>query len=145
MLDTRSMEHTANECGRFRVVVSEVNTAQTLTSRRSRAAAAPTFGGMARSQRTSTRTTRQGTPRESGRAATRAPARSARSASLPSAGVEDWRDGFDWYTFVCTGCGEETHVGKSPDQSVEDFSMMTEWIHGDPPLCSACLNGESAA
>jgi len=48
---------------------------------------------------------------------------------------------YDWHTFFCTGCGQETSVGREPRQSVEDFALMCSWLYGDPPVCSTCLGG----
>jgi hypothetical protein len=90
-----------------------------------------------RSQRTTTRRdTQQGTPRESGRAATR-PDPAAQRASLTGAGC---LDALDWFTFVCEGCGQETFVGRELSQSLEDFAQMCDWLYGDPPVCTVCLH-----
>lgn len=53
-----------------------------------------------------------------------------------------WQSGFDWYTFVCAVCGFETSVGRSPEQSVDDFALMVSWMYGDPPVCTVCLHPE---
>lgn len=47
-------------------------------------------------------------------------------------------DEFEWYTFVCEGCGEETFVGKSPEQTLEDFGKLSARLYGDPPVCTSC-------
>jgi hypothetical protein len=51
---------------------------------------------------------------------------------------DDWEAAFDWYTFVCAACGEERHVGRDPEQPIEDFALMCQWLYGDPPVCSSC-------
>lgn len=50
----------------------------------------------------------------------------------------DLEQAFDWRTFVCSACGETISVGRSPEQSLEDFWVMCELIFGDPPVCSPC-------
>ena len=52
-------------------------------------------------------------------------------------------DQFDWFTFHCASCGQETFVGREPVQSVTEFKVMCEWLFGDPPICSFCLSSQS--
>jgi hypothetical protein len=47
-------------------------------------------------------------------------------------------DALDWWAFTCSACGEQTALGRDPAQSLDDFSLMCEWILGDPPVCSCC-------
>jgi hypothetical protein len=47
-------------------------------------------------------------------------------------------DRIDWWMFVCSGCGEETFVGKSPGQTLEEFGLVSLMLYGDPPVCSGC-------
>ncbi|MGO9762517.1 MAG: hypothetical protein ACLP1Q_14775 [Solirubrobacteraceae bacterium] len=54
-------------------------------------------------------------------------------------------DQFDWYAFVCVGCGEETFVGRQSGQSVEEFARTMSWLYGDPPICSCCLHPDVVA
>lgn len=54
-------------------------------------------------------------------------------------------DELEWWTFICTSCADETYVGKEPWQSVEDFAAMLYMLHGDPPVCTACLHPELLA
>lgn len=63
--------------------------------------------------------------------------RLAAPVGRPTASVLDQ---LDWFTFHCSACGEETFVGRSHDQSVDDFWLMCEWLYGDPPICSPCLS-----
>jgi len=57
------------------------------------------------------------------------------------AGMEEL-DALDWFTFICSSCGQETFVGREPTQAVEDFACMVEWLYGDPPVCTDCLRGD---
>ena len=52
--------------------------------------------------------------------------------------TDSWEAGFDWFSFVCVGCGEHTFIGRDRSQPVEDFALMCEWLFGFPPLCSSC-------
>jgi hypothetical protein len=55
-------------------------------------------------------------------------------------GEPSWTAGFDWFTFHCSSCGQETFVGRDLKQSVADFREMCSWLYGSPPICSHCLN-----
>ena len=59
-------------------------------------------------------------------------------ASRSAPRLTDWPAGFDWYTFVCCWCGQETFVGREREQSLDDFSTMCDWLYGEPPVCSGC-------
>lgn len=84
-----------------------------------------------------------GLPARSPRATPRsAPKRSVRgldAARGPITGLHELDQHFDWYSFVCLGCGEETFVGRDPEQSVVDFGMMMDWLYGERPVCTSCL------
>lgn len=75
-------------------------------------------------------------PELSGRAEAHLP----KARGLPLS--DDVAAAFDWHTFICTGCATETFVGREPQQSVEDFVQMCEWLYGSPPVCSHCLGRE---
>jgi hypothetical protein len=62
-----------------------------------------------------------------------------REAGPPELAGEDWSNAFDWYSFVCSGCGDEVYVAHDLDQALESFALMCHWIHGEPPICSECL------
>ena len=61
-----------------------------------------------------------------------------RAAGPPELG-EDWSNSFDWYSFVCSACGDQVYITRDLDQALEDFALMVYWLHGDPPICSQCL------
>ncbi len=51
---------------------------------------------------------------------------------------EEWAASFDWFSFVCTSCGQDTYVTRDWSQCVADFYLMCTWIYGVKPVCSAC-------
>jgi predicted RNA-binding Zn-ribbon protein involved in translation (DUF1610 family) len=55
------------------------------------------------------------------------------------------RDRIDWWMFVCAACGEETFVGKPPEQNLEDFGKTAAMLYGDPPVCSSCQQDQRVA
>ena len=75
----------------------------------------------------------------------RSPARSPTEAIGPAPVPPPWDvlEEYDWFTFNCTGCGEETFVGREPEQSVSEFKTMCDWLYGSPPVCSFCLSMQS--
>jgi len=54
-------------------------------------------------------------------------------------------DELQWWTFVCSGCGETTYVGQDLAQDVIDFAAMCRLLFGDPPVCSVCQHERRVA
>jgi hypothetical protein len=54
-------------------------------------------------------------------------------------------DQIDWWMFVCVACGEETFVGQTPDQTLEEFGRTSWILYGDPPVCSSCQQEQRVA
>jgi hypothetical protein len=57
----------------------------------------------------------------------------------------DVLDQLQWWTFVCTGCGETTWVGQDREQDLADFAAMCRLLFGDPPVCSGCQHERRVA
>jgi len=66
------------------------------------------------------------------------PTGSLRRSSQGPPDAPFWADAFDWYTFRCVACGEETYVGREPAQTVEDFALVCDWLYGVLPVCTSC-------
>jgi hypothetical protein len=48
------------------------------------------------------------------------------------------RDLIQWWSCVCTACGERQCVPQHPKISEIDFMAMLLLIYGDPPVCPDC-------
>lgn len=51
---------------------------------------------------------------------------------------QPWAAAWDWFSFVCSSCGEEVYVARDTAQPVCDFYLMCTWIYGAPAICSEC-------
>jgi hypothetical protein len=54
-------------------------------------------------------------------------------------------DELQWWTFVCTGCGETTWIGQDPAQDLNDFASMCRLVLGEPPVCAPCRYEQRAS
>jgi hypothetical protein len=53
-------------------------------------------------------------------------------------------DQFDWFTFVCSGCGETTWIGRPLTVPVAAFSRLCQYQYGEPPVCTTCQQDAAA-
>lgn len=48
-------------------------------------------------------------------------------------------ESFQWWTFVCTACGELTYVGQDLEAQTDvEFSEMCQYLYGENPVCTNC-------